>query len=81
MAERRDAKYLDIAIRDSGPGVATSDRERIFRPFVSGKATGMGLGLAVGRAIAEGHGGALEARPASHGEFHLILPFDTHAPA
>jgi signal transduction histidine kinase len=34
----------------------------------------MGLGLAISRAIAEAHGGALEARPAAHGEFHLVLP-------
>ena len=36
----------------------------------------MGLGLAVSRAIAEAHGGTLEALAASHGEFHLVLPFE-----
>jgi nitrogen-specific signal transduction histidine kinase len=46
---------------------------------VSGKPSGMGLGLAVSRAIAEAHGGTLEARTASHGEFHLLLPFSSHA--
>jgi signal transduction histidine kinase len=44
----------------------------VFEPFVSGKPTGMGLGLAVSRAIAEAHGGALEAHGGA--EFHLILP-------
>jgi len=34
----------------------------------------MGLGLAVSRAIAEGHGGSLEAPPSGCGEFHLVLP-------
>jgi signal transduction histidine kinase len=34
----------------------------------------MGLGLAVSRAIAEAHGGTLEAAAVEHGEFHLILP-------
>jgi signal transduction histidine kinase len=34
----------------------------------------MGLGLAISRAIAEAHGGFLEARATLHGEFHLILP-------
>jgi len=34
----------------------------------------MGLGLAVSRAIAEAHGGSLEAANGAHGEFHLILP-------
>ncbi len=46
----------------------------LFEPFVSGKPTGMGLGLAVSRAIAEAHGGSLEAATVAHGEFHLILP-------
>lgn len=78
-AERKDAKYLRVVISDTGPGVSAGEGERIFRPFVSGKATGMGLGLAVSRAIAEGHGGTLESRPGAHGEFHLILPVDTHA--
>jgi nitrogen-specific signal transduction histidine kinase len=61
-------------VADNGPGVPQTARARLFEPFVSGKSTGMGLGLAVSRAIAEAHGGALEAPPAGHGEFHLVLP-------
>jgi len=61
-------------VEDEGPGIAAEARERIFEPFVSGKPSGMGLGLAVSRAIAEAHGGSLEARAAGHGEFHLVLP-------
>ena len=41
----------------------------------------MGLGLAVSRAIAEAHGGTLENRSRSHGEFHLVLPFEPHGQA
>jgi two-component system, LuxR family, sensor kinase FixL len=67
-----DARSARIVVVDNGPGVAAAQRETVFEPFVSGKPTGMGLGLAVSRAIAEAHGGSLEAR--SGGEFHLILP-------
>lgn len=76
-ADRLDAKHARIVIADSGPGIA-GEAERVFEPFVSGKPTGMGLGLAVSRAIVEAHGGSLASRTASHGEFHLVLPFAAH---
>jgi two-component system sensor kinase FixL len=63
---------MRIVVADNGPGLPESRREEVFEPFVSGKPTGMGLGLAVSRAIAEAHGGSLEAR--AGGEFHLLLP-------
>jgi signal transduction histidine kinase len=73
-AHRSGAGDLAVIISDSGPGVSAEMRERVFEPFVSGKESGMGLGLAISRAIAEAHGGSLEARPGDHGEFHLVLP-------
>ncbi len=73
-AERHDAGHVRIAVADTGPGVPALERERVFEPFVSGKASGMGLGLAVSRAIAEAHGGTLDAQAGGHGEFRLILP-------
>lgn len=73
-AQQHGADRLRLVVEDEGPGIAVEARERIFEPFVSGKPSGMGLGLAVSRAIAEAHGGSLEARAAGHGEFHLVLP-------
>ncbi len=73
-AERADAQHVRVTVADNGPGVAAGLRERLFEPFSSDKSSGMGLGLAVSRAIAEAHGGSLEAHAAGHGEFHLILP-------
>jgi signal transduction histidine kinase len=72
--ERQGEDRMSLVIRDSGPGMARDMLERVFEPFVSGKPTGMGLGLAISRAIAEAHGGALTARAAKHGEFELLLP-------
>jgi signal transduction histidine kinase len=72
--ERFGERQVRIAVIDNGPGLAAAVRERLFQPFVSGKPTGLGLGLAVSRAIAEGHGGSLEARAGERGEFHLVLP-------
>jgi two-component system, LuxR family, sensor kinase FixL len=74
-AKRDDPQHVRIVVSDNGPGVPAAAAEQLFEPFVSGKSSGMGLGLAVSRAIAEAHGGTLEARAASRGEFHLVLPF------
>jgi signal transduction histidine kinase len=71
---RESLDRLGVVFVDSGPGIDPEMRERLFEPFASGKPTGMGLGLAISRAIAEAHGGALEARASAHGEFHLVLP-------
>ena len=80
-AERHDAQHVRIVVTDSGPGMSPERREKVFEPFVSGKSTGMGLGLAVSRAIVEAHGGSLENRSGAHGEFHLVLPVDSHVRA
>jgi len=76
-AKRHDSQHLGILVADTGPGISLDTGERVFEAFVSGKSTGMGLGLAVSRAIAEAHGGSLEAHFGSHGEFYLTLPFET----
>lgn len=73
-AQSDGAQHVRIAVVDNGPGIAPGTREGLFQPFKSGKPSGMGLGLAVSRAIAEAHGGSLEARASEHGEFHLVLP-------
>lgn len=48
-----------LAVEDSGPGLPPERREEVFKPFVSGKTTGLGVGLAICRNIAEAHGGTL----------------------
>ena len=52
-----DRHWLRITVSDSGPGVPAAQRERIFEPFVTGRADGTGLGLAVVREVAAAHGG------------------------
>ena len=73
-ARLADDGHVRIIVEDNGPGVAPARRGTLFQPFVSVKASDIGLGLAVSRAIAEAHGGSLEAVTATHGEFHLVLP-------
>ncbi|MBM3509820.1 MAG: GHKL domain-containing protein [Alphaproteobacteria bacterium] len=50
-----------IAVRDYGPGFKPEQREQMFDAFFSTKRGNMGMGLSIGRTIAEAHGGTLRA--------------------
>jgi signal transduction histidine kinase len=73
-AQAWHGSMVRITVSDNGPGIPAPTRMRLFQPFVSGKPVGMGLGLAVSRAIAEAHGGSLDATFAEEMQFHLVLP-------
>lgn len=76
-----------VRIEDSGPGLAESDRERVFEPFYriensrSRETGGVGLGLPIARSIIRGHGGdiALSNRPEGGACATVVLPILTAA--
>jgi signal transduction histidine kinase len=73
-------KGVQIVITDSGPGLDAETAERLFEPFFTNKANGMGLGLSISRSIAESHGGRLLNIPASCGAvFEFLLPTASEA--
>jgi signal transduction histidine kinase len=77
--ERR-GDWIELAVEDSGPGVAPEDARRIFERWVQTDAGrergGTGLGLAIAREIVEAHGGEIhcETRPGGGARFWFTLP-------
>ncbi|MCA1855302.1 MASE1 domain-containing protein [Massilia oculi] len=69
-----EAESVWIRIADNGPGIADKIRARLFEPFISLKSSGLGLGLAISRAIIETHGGALSVEPGRHAILKITLP-------
>jgi signal transduction histidine kinase len=72
---------VELSVTDNGKGVSSSMRSRLFEPFQTDKANGVGIGLALARKITRAHGGELtlvEAKshrpelPGAH--FQLTLP-------
>lgn len=72
--------FVQVAVGDSGVGIAEERLEKIFEPFFTTKASGLGLGLAICRDIAEAHGGRLvaECRAGEGATFRLSVPERHH---
>jgi PAS domain S-box-containing protein len=71
-----------VAVRDSGTGLG-SGADRIFTPFFTTKASGMGMGLSISRSLVENHGGRLWAAPnfPIGAVFSFTLPVSAGSPA
>ncbi len=54
---------VKIAVSDTGPGLPDEVSSQLFKPFVTTKPDGMGVGLSICRAIIDDHGGRFEAAP------------------
>ena len=71
-----ESRRARIVVADTGPGIASEDRERLFLPYFSTKATGMGLGLPIVHQIVTDHGGTiwLEDNSPQGSRFVIELP-------
>jgi PAS domain S-box-containing protein len=77
-----DSGDVLVSVRDSGIGLG-SEADRVFTPFFTTKANGMGMGLSISRSLIDDHGGRLWAAPNSpHGAvFSFTLPAAAGSPS
>lgn len=80
---RREEDWLEVSCRDRGPGLTSSETERVFERFVSSNeglesSAGTGLGLAIARQLVELHGGSIRAtnHPDGGALFAFTIPLD-----
>ena len=85
LGDHTEASYVELSVRDTGPGISREAEEHLFEPFFTtkprGRGTGLGLSTALG--IVRSHRGAIEhVRPADGGaEFRVLLPIWNDAEA
>ena len=69
-------RVVVIRVKDNGPGIPKSVRDKVFQPFFSTKEEGTGLGLSIAYRIVEEHGGwlSLKSREGEGTTFTITLP-------
>jgi signal transduction histidine kinase len=76
LSIRSSGDTLIFEVRDFGPGIPAGTENQLFEPFFTTRTNGTGLGLAVARRAAEGHGGTIQARnhPDGGAVFEVRIP-------
>jgi PAS domain S-box-containing protein len=76
ISTRREGGAVIVSVRDAGVGIPPDRMDQIFNAFVTTKAGGTGMGLAISRTIIESHAGRLwaTAHPGRGATFHFALP-------
>lgn len=76
ITRRLDANYVEVLVKDSGPGIPSDTLNQLFDAFFSTKESGMGMGLSISRKIVESHEGHLSVKSeiGQGAVFSMVLP-------
>jgi signal transduction histidine kinase len=79
LSYQKPKEWVTISISDSGRGIASHEKEKIFEPFYTTKDRGTGLGLSIVHRIIEAHSGVIkvESEVGKGSTFTLLLPTQT----
>lgn len=69
-------RFLEVTVRDTGPGIPPEHLDKVFNPFFTTKESGIGMGLAMAHKIIEAHGGriSVSSRIGEGAAFSVCLP-------
>lgn len=73
---RQSGKYVAVRFEDKGPGIEVENKPKIFNPFFTSRAKGMGLGLSIVKGVVDAHDGAIyeSGTPGKGAKFTVLLP-------
>jgi signal transduction histidine kinase len=80
MVEEAPEPMVRLEVTDDGHGVAEENRDKLFSPFFTTRATGTGLGLTLVKRIAEAHGGSVAFEQPEGGGARFVLRVPARAP-
>jgi signal transduction histidine kinase len=71
-----DTEFVEVSVRDTGPGISPKVLRNLFIPFFTTKSKGTGLGLAISQSIVQNSGGSIEvhSQPGEGTTFTILLP-------
>ena len=80
ISQRSEKGSVTISVKDTGPGIGDEVKGTIFKPFVTSRKSGLGIGLAISRNIIENHDGEIWAEncPEGGAEFSFRLKIADH---
>ena len=75
---QQSGNYVQVRFEDTGPGIELDKKPKIFNPFYSTRARGMGLGLSIVKGIVDAHNGGIyeNGKPGKGARFTIMLPYE-----